>query len=360
MKAAQWDPKLQKVAVNRIPIPSPGPNQILVKLASASLCHSDILAINQPNKTEPFTLGHEGAGYVAELGAKCTDKGFREGDPVGFLYINGCCFECEGCMVHNNHCTQGTPVVSGFGGVRDFGFFQEYAAVDWQNIIHLPSQLDPKRSSAIFCAGITGMLGTALSDRSIADRSPAFHAVDSCNLTAGQWFAAIGAGGLGQLAVQYAKAMGYRVIAIDINDGALETCKRQGADVIINSLSRPDYASEVKKLTDGGVHATAVFSGAAAAYRGAPSIIRPGGVLMVIGISPSPLELSTFDLAIGTYVVKSESTSIPQRMAKAVDFTAKHSITPEIEVRSGLEDVDEMVRDMQAGKSSRRMAVVFD
>ncbi|KAL4758041.1 chaperonin 10-like protein [Aspergillus foveolatus] len=343
MKAAQWDPNQQKVVVNRIPIPSPGPNQILVKLASASLCHSDILAINQPNMTEPFTLGHEGAGYVAELGAECTNKGFREGDPVGFLYINGCCFECEGCMVHNNHCTQGTPIVSGFGGVRDFGFFQEYAAVDWQNIIHLPSQLDPKRSSAIFCAGIT-----------------AFHAVDSCNLMAGQWFAAIGAGGLGQLAVQYAKAMGYRVIAIDINDEALETCKRQGADVIINSLSRPDYASEIKKLTNGGVHATAVFSGAAAAYRGAPSIIRPGGVLMVIGISSSPLELSTFDLAIGTYVVKSESTSIPHRMAKAVDFTAKYGITPEIEVRSGLEDVDVMVRDMQAGKSSRRMAVVFE
>ncbi|KAL4769837.1 chaperonin 10-like protein [Aspergillus nidulans var. acristatus] len=343
MKAAQWDPKQQKVVVNRIPIPSPGPNQILVKLASASLCHSDILAINQPNMTEPFTLGHEGAGYVAELGTECTEKGFQKGDPVGFLYINGCCFACEGCMVHNNHCTQGTPVVSGFGGVRDFGFFQEYAAVDWQNIIQLPSQLDPKRSSAIFCAGVT-----------------AFHAVDSCNLTAGQWFAAIGAGGLGQLAVQYAKAMGYRVIAIDINDGALQTCKRQGADVIINSLSRPDYASEVKKLTNGGVHATAVFSGAAAAYRGAPSIIRPGGVLMVIGISSSPLELSTFDLAIGTYVVKSESTSIPQRMAKAVDFTAEHGITPEIEVRSGLEDVDGMVRDMQAGKSSRRMAVVFE
>ncbi|KAL4747792.1 hypothetical protein BDW72DRAFT_206215 [Aspergillus terricola var. indicus] len=343
MNAAQWDPKQQKVVVNRIPIPRPGPNQILVKLASASLCHSDILAINQPNMAEPFTLGHEGAGYVAELGTDCTDKEFQEGDPVGFLYINGCCFACDGCMVHNNHCTQGSPVVSGFGGVRDFGFFQEYAAVDWQNVIHLPSRLDPKRSSAIFCAGIT-----------------AFHAVDSCNLKAGQWFAAIGAGGLGQLAAQYAKAMGYRVIAIDINDGALQTCKSQGADVIINSLSRPDYANEVKKLTNGGVHATAVFSGAAAAYRSAPSIIRPGGVLMVIGISSSPLELSTFDLAIGTYVVKSESTSIPQRMGKAVEFTARHGITPAIEVRSGLEDVDEMVRDMQAGKSSRRMAIVFD
>lgn len=189
----------------------------------------------------------------------------------------------------------------------------------------------------------------------------AFHAVDSCNLKPGQWFAAIGAGGLGQLATQYAKAMGYQVIAIDIKDKTLEACKSQGADVAFNSLTQADsYASEVKKITNGGVHAAAVFSGSAAAYKGAPSIIRTGGTLMVIGISPSPMEVSTFDLAIGSYAIKAESTSTPQRMGKAVDFTAKHSITPEIEVRSGLEAMDDMIREMKAGTSTKRMAVVFE
>lgn len=155
MKAAQWDPMQQKAVINNIPIPEPAPNQVLIKIASASLCHSDVMAISRPNLTEPFTIGHEGAGYVYQVGTGCTDKGFKEGDPVGFLYINGCCFECEGCMVHNLHCSKGKPVVAGFG---EYGFFQEYAAVDWQNIILLPSQLDPRRSSSIFCAGITGKL----------------------------------------------------------------------------------------------------------------------------------------------------------------------------------------------------------
>ncbi|KAL4951851.1 chaperonin 10-like protein [Aspergillus filifer] len=341
MKAAQWDPKQQKAIVNEIPIPEPAPNQILVKMASASLCHSDLLAIGNPDLVEPFTIGHEGAGYVARLGEECANKGFKEGNPVGFLYINGCCFECDGCLVHNMQCTKGKPQVAGFG---EFGFFQEYAAVDWQNVIHLPPQLPPNRSSAVFCAGIT-----------------AFHAVDSCNIKPGQWFAAIGAGGLGQLAVQYAKAMGYQVIAIDINDKALEACKAQGADVVFNSFSQADsYVGDLKKITNGGVHATAVFSGAAAAYKFAPSIIRPGGVLMVIGISPSPMEVSTFDLAIGTYSIKSDSTGTPQRMGKAVAFTAEHNIMPEIEVRSGLEEVDSMIREMQTGRSSKRMAVVFE
>lgn len=162
MKAAQWDPKQNKVVVNILPVPEPGPNQILIKMASASLCHSDLMAISNPDMTEPFTIGHEGAGYVSKLGSECHDKGFREGDPVGFLYINGCCFECEGCMVHNLNCTNGTPVVAGFGGI---GFFQEYAPVDWQNVIHLPTALDPKKSSAIFCAGITGkFLGSTVVD----------------------------------------------------------------------------------------------------------------------------------------------------------------------------------------------------
>lgn len=159
MRAAQWDPIQKKAVVNVIPVLGPGPNQILIKMASASLCHSDLMSIGKPDLTDPFTIGHEGAGYVYQLGANCQKKGFEAGNPVGFLYINGCCFECEGCMVHNNLCTNGSPKIAGFG---EFGFFQEYVAVDWQNIIHLPKALDPKRSSAIFCAGITGKLARLL------------------------------------------------------------------------------------------------------------------------------------------------------------------------------------------------------
>ena len=341
MKAAQWDPTQERVVVNDIPVPEPAPNQILVKLASASVCHADLMSIRRPNLTTPFTLGHEGAGYVYKLGSNCQDKGFQEGDPVGFLYINGCCFECEGCMIHNLHCKNGTPSCAGFG---DFGFFQEFAPVDWQNVIHLPRSLDPKRSSAIFCAGIT-----------------AFHAVDSCDLQPGQWLAVIGAGGLGQLATQYAKAMGFNVIALDINDQALDSCKQQGADMAVNSKSDGDgYVGKVKEVTQGGVHAAAVFSAASVAYQGALGLIRPGGVLMAIGIPPNDISVSAYDLVIGNYRLKAESTGIPQRMKKAVDFTAKHGIVPQVETWPGLEDVDQMVKKMQAGQSSRRMGVVFD
>ncbi|KAF9888475.1 hypothetical protein FE257_008582 [Aspergillus nanangensis] len=339
MKAAQWDPAQQRVVVNAIPMPQPAPNQILIKMASASLCHSDLLAIGNPAHTEPFTLGHEGAGYVVEVGSGVPNKGLNAGDPVGFLYINDCCFECDECNVHNMLCTVGTPSTAGFG---KFGFFAEYAAVDWQNVIALPASLPPQKSSAIFCAGIT-----------------AFNCIDSCELKPGQWLGIVGAGGLGQIGAQYAKAMGLKVVAIDINDDALAACKRQGADVIINSTSKT-YIDEVKSVTGGGVDAAAIFAGSNPAYKSSLPIIRTGGLLMAVGIAPQDLGVSTMDLVIGRYRVKGDSTSIPARMPRAVEFTAKHGIMPEVDVRAGLESVNEMVVEMREGRSSRRMGVVFE
>lgn len=212
---------------------------------------------------------------------------------------------------------------------------------DWQNLAVLPKEFDLKKAAPIFCAGIT-----------------AFHAVDSCELKPGQWLAIVGCGGLGQLATQYGKAMGLNVIGIDINDATMEVCKQQGADAVFNSRTNKDYVEELKKLTKGGAHAVAVFSDADAAYAHAPEVLRVNGLLMVVGLPKSPLTISTMDLVLGKYRIKAESTSIPQRMKKAVDFTVKHNIVPEVEYRK-LEELSQMCDDMRAGKATKRMAVVF-
>lgn len=173
------------MVVNDIPKPSPAPNQFLVKMQSASLCHSDLMMEMRPDY--PVTLGHEGVGHIEAIGPEAEGKGFKVGDAIGFNYFIGCCFECEGCMVHNLRCETGNSKLQGF--VVD-GFFAEYAVVDWQNAVALPSSLDMSRTAPLFCAGITS-----------------FHSVDSCELKEGQWLAIIGCGGLGQYAIQYAKAV---------------------------------------------------------------------------------------------------------------------------------------------------------
>ncbi|KAK5117994.1 hypothetical protein LTR62_004038 [Meristemomyces frigidus] len=328
MKAGRWDSEQEKVVIVDVPIPEPGPNQFLVKIASASLIESNTKS----------TLGHEGAGFIEQMHDTVKDKGFRIGDRIGFLYIIGCCFTCEACQIHNIHCETGKQLLQGF---TTDGFFAEYAVVDQFNCIKLPENVDVKTASPIFCAGIT-----------------AFHAVDSSELQKGDWLAVVGAGGLGQLATQIGKAAGYKVVALDINDATLEVAKKLGADAVFNSRSNKDYAEEIKKLTNGGVKAACVFSNADAAYAGVPPLLRLGGVIMVIGLPSNPLSISSMDLALGRYKIKSESTSTPQRMKKAVDFLAEHAIQPEVEVKR-LEELDSMVRAMREGRATRRMVVNF-
>ena len=214
MKAGSWDPvrtclakSLQRTAhplqvqrrvvVREVPVPEPGPNQFLVKvglesrgyvidvlltvrsqMSCASLCHSDIMAIDAG---QTATLGHEGAGYIEKMHSSVESKGYKKGDPVGFLYIVGCCFQCEGCMIHNLHCHSGKQLLQGF---TTDGFFAEYAVVDEPNCIHLPAAIDVGTAAPIFCAGVT-----------------AFHAVDSSELKEGDWLAVVGAGGLGMSAI---------------------------------------------------------------------------------------------------------------------------------------------------------------
>ncbi|KAF2095598.1 alcohol dehydrogenase [Rhizodiscina lignyota] len=341
MKAAQYDKKKDAVVINDVPIPEPGEGQFLVKIKGASLCHSDLIMDIRPDGDTPYTMGHEGVGIIEKIHPSAEGKGFKVGDRIGMGYIINCCFQCEGCMVHNLACKNPNPGGPKVQGLMTDGFFAEYAACDWENAIILPDSLPIEKSSPLFCAGIT-----------------AFHSVDSCDLKEGQWFAVVGCGGLGQFATQYAKAMGYKVIGIDVNDPMLEVAKQMGADATFNSLKNPNYVEEIKKLTDGGVHAAAVYSNATPAYQSATKVIRINGLLMVVGLPVKPLEFPAFDIVVNNYRIKGENTGIPQRMKKAVDFTAKHNIVPEVEFKK-LEEMPQMVKDMDAGKASKRMVIVF-
>lgn len=153
--------------------------------------------------------------------------------------------------------------------------------------------------------------------------------------------------------------MGAKVIAMDINDDILQVAKAQGADHVFNSRTNKNYRKEILDLTDGGAHAVAVYSDADAAYDSAIPLVTVGGILMVVGLPANPLRFGALDIARGTYRVKGDSTSTPQRLRKAVDFTAKHGITPEIETYKSLEDVNGMVEKMMAGRSTKRMVVAL-
>jgi len=171
----------------------------------------------------------------------------------------------------------------------------------------------------------------------------------------------IGCGGLGQLATQYAKALGYKVIGVDINDDILAVCKSQGADYVFNSRTNKTYVKEVRKLTHKrlGADTVAVFSAADAAYKSARPLLKFGGVLMCVGLPTNGVTFDALDIARGTFKVRGDSTGIPQRMPEAIDFIVKHNIHPEIEIFDSLDEVPGMIERMKAGKSTKKMVVSF-
>lgn len=148
--------------------------------------------------------------------------------------------------------------------------------------------MDPKSSAPIFCAGVT-----------------AYHGVADCELPSGSWLAIIGCGGLGHMGIQYAKAMGHKVIGIDITEAGLEEARSCGADHVFNSMTDKEYKTKITEITGGGVHAAVNFTASKKSYDDCPAIVKAGeGLIMVVGIPQQPLEFNGLDIALGRYRVK--------------------------------------------------------
>ena len=196
-------------------IPSPGPGQILVKTEACGVCHTDLHAArgDWPLKPKlPFIPGHEGIGLVAAVGPGVTIV--KEGDRVGVPWLYSACGHCEYCLsAWETVCAEAQ-----FGGYTKNGGFAEYILADPNYVAHIPAGLDPKRGAPLICAGITTYKG-----------------IKETEAKAGEWIAISGAGGLGHLAIQYAKIMGLQVCAVDIDDGKLAHAKHLGADFVVNA-----------------------------------------------------------------------------------------------------------------------------
>ncbi|KAF2395790.1 GroES-like protein [Trichodelitschia bisporula] len=343
MRAQQWDPRDQKVHLNSIPVPTPGPKHLLVKIACASLCHSDLMTM-EPNdvgmdlSATPTTIGHEAAGTVVGLGSEVSD--FKVGDKVGFLPAFECCFECGPCReVTNLWCEKGTKMQ----GFSADGYFAEYAIVEARGAMVLPQGMDPVEAAPLFCAGVT-----------------AYHGVTDCGLKEGQWMAVIGCGGLGHLGIQYAKARGLKVIGIDLSDDQLEEAKACGADHVFNPSKNKDYAAEVLKLTGGGVAAAVNFTASARSYEDAPAILRPGkSILMVVGIPQAKLSFSAMDIAMRKFDIRGSNNGMSYNMREAIEFSAEHGVKAHLTLYP-LEKLPEMIEIMHQGRTRGRLGVKFD
>jgi propanol-preferring alcohol dehydrogenase len=319
------------------PIPTPGTGQIVVRTEACGVCHTDLHAANGdwPLKpTLPFTPGHEGIGLVSAVGAGVTIV--KEGDRVGVPWLYSACGHCE-------HCLSAWETVCGeaqFGGYTKDGGFAEYILADPDYVAHIPKGLKPREAAPLICAGITTYKGIKVSDA-----------------RPGEWIAISGAGGLGHLAIQYAKAMGLNVCAVDIDDGKLAHAKRLGADLVVNA-KHGDPAEAVKKGTDGGAHGVLITAPSLGAFKQGIGMTRKRGTCVLVGLPPGDFPVPLFDVVANCITIRGSFVGTREDMAEALDFAARGKVKADIEVQP-LSAINSVFERLEHGDVPSRVVLEF-
>jgi propanol-preferring alcohol dehydrogenase len=318
-------------------VPTPGAGQILVKTEACGVCHTDLHARNGdwPLKPAlPFIPGHEAIGLVVAVGAGV--KIVKEGDRVGVPWLYSACGHCE-------HCLAAWETVCGeaeFGGYTKNGGFAEYVLADPEYVAHIPAGLGAKEAAPIICAGITTYKG-----------------IKETGARPGEWIAISGAGGLGHLAVQYAKAMGLQVCAIDIDDGKLAHAKRLGADFVVNAKAA-DPSAEVKKGTNGGAHGVLITAPSLTAFNQGVGMTRKRGTCVLVGLPPGDFPLPLFDVVANCITVRGSFVGTREDMAECLAFAADGKVKADIELQP-LSAINEVFSRLAHGDVPSRVVLDF-
>lgn len=322
--------------VHEVDLPTPGPGEALVRLETSGVCHTDLHAAqgDWPVKpTPPFIPGHEGYGTVVAVGPDVDN--LKVGDKVGNAWLWSACGHCEYCRTGwETLCEQQRN-----GGYSVDGSFGSYMLVDADYAPRIPDGADPLEVAPILCAGVTVYKGLK-----VTDTRP------------GQWVAISGIGGLGHVAVQYARAMGLRVVAVDVDDDKLELARRLGAEVTVNARA-DDAVARVQQAT-GGTHGVLVTAVNPAAFSQAIGFARRGGTIVLVGLPPGDFGVPIFDVVLRALTIRGSIVGTRQDMAEALDFYSRGLIKPTV-AAAELSEINDVFTRMQHGQIDGRVVIDY-
>ena len=337
MHAAMVEQFGKPLLLKELDIPSVGPGQILIKTEACGVCHTDLHAAHGdwPVKpTLPFIPGHEGIGIVIAVSSGV--KAVKEGDRVGVPWLYSACGHCEYCLsAWETVCPDAQ-----FGGYTKNGGFAEYILADPNYVAHIPAGLAASEAAPIICAGITTYKG-----------------IKETGAKPGDWIAISGAGGLGHLAIQYAKVMGLHVCAIDISDGKLAHAKRLGADFTFNAKTG-DPAAAVKKMTGGGAHGVLITAPSLSAFKQGVGMTRKRGTCVLVGLPPGEFPVPLFDVVANCITIRGSFVGTRKDMAEALAFAAEGKVKADIELQP-LSAINNIFERLEKGDVPSRVVIEF-
>ena len=336
MKAAVVHGFKQPLTIDEVPVPAPEPGQVLVKVVASGVCHTDLHAADGdwPVKpTPPFIPGHEGVGHVAAAGAGVTT--IKEGDAVGVPWLHSACGHCEYCLsgwetlCPSQHNT----------GYSVNGGFAEYVVAPAAFVGRLPNNVNFTEIAPILCAGVTTYKG-----------------LKETEARPGEWVVISGVGGLGHVAVQYAKAMGLHVAAVDVGDDKLQLARQLGADVTVNAKVEDPVARIQKEI--GGAHAVLITAVSPAAFRQGVGMLRRGGTCVLNGLPPGDFPLPIFDVVLNRYTVRGSIVGTRMDLQEAIAFAVEGQVKPIVETQP-LEAINNVFERLRTGKVQGRVVLQF-
>lgn len=324
----------EPLVIEEVPVPRPGPGELLVKIAASGVCHTDLHAAHGdwPVKPEPpFIPGHEGVGHVVAVGDGVGH--IKEGDRFGIPWLYSTCGHCEHCLggwetLCESQKNTGYSINGGFAG---------YALAQADYVGQLPDNVDFLEIAPVLCAGVTVYKGLKMTDT-----------------RPGQWVVISGIGGLGHMAVQYAKAMGMNVAAVDIDDSKLALAERLGATITVNAKKR-DPAAYLKQ-TIGGAHGALVTAVSPVAFGQALGMIRRGGTVALNGLPPGDFPLPIFDMVLNGITVRGSIVGTRLDMQEALDFAGEGKVKATVHA-DRLENINDVFSRMLAGNIEGRVVI---
>ena len=337
MKAAVVREFGKPLVMEEVAVPRPGAGQILVKIAATGVCHTDLHAAEgdwpvKPNP--PFIPGHEGVGHVVAVGAGV--KHVKEGDRVGVPWLYDACGHCTHCLggwetlCEEQHNT----------GYSVNGSFAEYVLADPNYVGHLPGNVSFVDIAPILCAGVTVYKGLK-----VTDTKP------------GDWVVISGIGGLGHLAVQYAKAMGLNVVVVDVDDRKLDLARSLGATLAVNARSEDPIAFVKKQI--GGANGVLVTAVSPKAFEQAMGMVGRGGTVALNGLPPGDFPLPIFDTVLNGVTVRGSIVGTRLDLQEALDFAGDGKVKATISTDK-LENINDIFSRMHKGDIQGRVVIDFE
>lgn len=315
------------------PVPQPRAGEVLIAVEACGICGADANDIENPDPSLRRVPGHEVVGRIAALGMN-VPKIWSTGQRVGVGRFGGPCLECRECRKGRFHLCRNQPVV----GSSCDGGYAEMMIARATGLVSIPDELSSEEAAPILCAGIA-----------------TFNALKKSGAEAGDTVAVLGIGGLGHMAVQYARRMGFRVIAVgrgqDIAIDALDL----GAHRYIDT-KREDATEALKAL--GGAQAILTTIGNAEAVESLMPGLAPEGRLVLLGIGKDPLAVSSGQMVGGERGVIGSITGSPYENERTLDFSVLTGVRPRVETMP-LEQAAEAYQRMRSGDVKFRMVLTM-